>query len=223
MSKLRCYVVEIIKKHMLTCLLLLVAFIWCGYRFYYNRAFPEYTGEYVPYVLGQVIDFTENGNSKNFIKETDGWGNQEQKYRCTVKKDIFTRLYVKNEGQAVKFSVYASGSFPAPDLYQRVIVSINGKNYTHWDVSFKDWYDVIIPASMIQENKLEVRFYVTKPYVIKGDTRELGMIVEKIKLKRVYGQQTRLKLRNWLAKQVKKMSGELSQEELEQFQVPGSN
>ena len=218
MSKVTQFILEVIKKYKKTCLVLLFALIWWGYGFCYNRSFPKDTGDYVPYVLGQIIDFSEKGNSASFVKESDGWGNQEPKYRCTVNKEIFTKLYVKNDEQAVKLSVFASGSFPAPDDHQRVIVSINGTNFTHWDISSKDWYEVIIPASMIQDNKLEIQFSITKPYVIKGDTRKLGMIVEKMKLKKIYGQQTRVQLRNWHVRQINKIAGEPTQEELEQFQ-----
>lgn len=208
MLKVARFVLGLIKKHIKTCVVLLMLSIWFGYRFYYNRAFPYDTGEYVPYVFGQLIDFSEKGNSDSFVKESDGWGNQERKYRCTVSKNVFLRYYVKNDGQAVKLKVRASGSFPYPDDYQRVIIAINGTDYSHWKVSSKDWYEVVIPASMITDNKLEIRFNMTKPYTPKGDTRKLGMIVEKIKLEKIYGQQTRVKLRELFVKLVAKYLGE---------------
>ena len=221
MSKVLQVIWNVIKKYKKTSILLVLLATWWLYGFCYNRSFPKDTGEYIPYVMGKVVDFTAKGDSAMFVKDEDGWGNQEEKYRCTVKKDVFMRYYVKNDGNAVKLMVRASGSFPYPDDHQRVIVSINGTKFTHWDVSAKDWYQVIIPASMIPDNKLEIRFSMTKPYTPKGDTRKLGMIVEKIKLEKIYGQQTRVRLRNWQIRQINKWVGELTEEERAQYTTVG--
>lgn len=220
MSKILLRIWQLIKKYKKTTLLLVVLGVWGGYSFYYNRSFPADTGEYVPYILGQNIKFTAHGNSDTFVKMSDGWGEQESAYRCTVEPDVFMKLYVKNNDQALKLSVMAAGSFPEPYDYQDVTVFVNGTKLKLWKVSANEWYNVIIPASLIADNKIEIRFNIARPFTPVGDTRKLGMIVRKIRLNKVYFQETRVKMRDWLIERIKNNIGELTPEEIQSFQEP---
>jgi hypothetical protein len=206
-----------IKKHKILLLILAGLVVYVLYILSPDKNFPLDTGEYKPYILGQNIHFNTQGNSDLFVSKTNGWGDQEAKYRCTVDPDVYMKLYVNNDDTAIELNVLAAGSFPEPYKSQEVAVFVNGTQIATWDVSFKEWYSATIPASLIQDNKIEIRFNMARPYTPDGDTRKLGMIVSKIKLNKLYFLESKKQLKNWILKQLKNTFGELTLEEKEQM------
>lgn len=177
-----------------------------------DKTFPSDTGEYKPYIMGEQITFSIDGNSDLFVNRNDGWGEQEQIYRCTVSPDVSIKLYINNDEKYVKLKVLAAGSFPEPYKSQEVTVFANNKQIATWDVGLQDWYEATIPASLIPDNKIELRFNMAHPYTPDGDTRKLGMIVSEIKLDTMHLIKTKKNITQWFLRQLTNLFGEPSLE-----------
>ena len=52
------------------------------------------TSVFKPYILGERIDFSEQGNSTEYVKISDGWGGQEPEHRCAVGKNTVMKRRV---------------------------------------------------------------------------------------------------------------------------------
>lgn len=213
-------VLKTIKKHKILLIILALLSLVCVYIYSPDKNFPSDTGEYRPIVLGETIDFTQDGNSDLYVSKNLGWGAQESLYRCTVEPDIYMKLYINNDDQAVELNVLAAGSFPEPHQSQEVKVYANEILVATWIVSEKQWHTTTIPAKLIKDNQLDIHFKITHPFTPDGDIRKLGMIVSEIKLNKIYGLETKKQIKNWLYKHIKKVIGELTPEEKQALTEP---
>lgn len=213
-------ILSTIKKYKILLIILVILSLVCVYIFSPNKNFPSDTGEYRPVILGDTIEFTQDGNSDLYVSKNLGWGNQEPIYRCTVEPDIYMKLYVNNDDQAVKLNVLAAGSFPEPYKSQEVKVYANETLIATWIVSEQQWHTATIPAKLINDHQLDIHFNIAHPFTPDGDTRKLGMIVSEIKLDKIYGLETQKQIKNWLYKHIKKVIGELTPEEKQALTEP---
>ena len=182
----------------LSILVLLV--LGCGAYLIWGR-----TGSYnVPagyalYNIGQIIDFSRDGNSAEFIDKKLGWGGQETKHRCFVGSNAELSLYVPDiTAQQVQLFVHAAGVFKPDTKCQNIDVYVNDTLVEQWCMDSRDIYVATIPANIITSDALNIRFVIESPYVSPIDARPLGAAVREIYLEKKFAQKTRKKISRWV-------------------------
>lgn len=166
---------------------------------YNNYDVTQNNSDLVNYEIGTRIKFNASGNSKNFVKDLDGWGGQEPKYRCTVGSETVVKFNLANtKNFDLELQITAFGVYPPDDIEQKVSVFANGTNVANWSVRRLDTYFAEIPASLTQDGILVIKFVPEKPYTPIGDHRKLGMAVHEMTLTRNLGAQTKRKIGRWL-------------------------
>lgn len=165
-----------------------------------------------PYIIGEKITFDRQGNSDDFVNVSDGWGGQEDEYRCTVGKNTVTRLYIpKSSGKRLRLEVDATGVYnPKTSAYQEVTIFANDKKLGIWKVSGNGLYTIDIPGSIITDNTLTLRFNAADPYTPLSSGRRLGIVVNEMEIKRVYGWRIKQKIGRWIKYDL--MGGGIKQE-----------
>lgn len=156
--------------------------------------------EFKPYKPNTEIYFDKDGNTKQYIETKNGWGGQEPKWRCTVGKESVIKLYIK-DGMDTPLILNVSGFGVYDhknDKYQKITLFANDKEITQWNISGDKKYVANIPASIMKDNYLTLRFVIDKPYVSDVDTRALGMAVKQINLRKDIGNKTKKKIGKWL-------------------------
>lgn len=157
---------------------------------------------FVCYNLGTDISFEQEGNSRDFVKNSDGWGGQESKYRCAVGKNSVINLYIpKGQGKNLQVDIEAFGVFGPNTRYQTVEVYANETNIGKCNMNEKYKYSVVVPSSVMTNDTLTIRFHGLKPYTPKGDTRKISMAVSSIKITKVWGYETSQNIARWLYRQ----------------------
>ena len=158
---------------------------------------------YVVYNSGKVIDFSKDGNSRDFAPVDGAWGGQEPKHRCITAKTAELKLFVPDaDGADMRLSVNAFGVYNPIDPCQYVTVYVNDTNLTKWCMANRDVYTVIIPAKLVKDGALHITFEIANPYVNDVDVRTLGAAVREIRIEKLIGQQTKKKLSLWLQKKI---------------------
>lgn len=152
-------------------------------------------GEFIGYNLGTEITFKDGGNSFSFVKTNEGWSHQEPDYRCTFGDFSLIKLYIPevDEGD-LRLTLSAFGVYDPEDKYQKVDVWANDTKVAEWQVTGLDSYVAVIPARLIKDGKLTLRFDIDKPYIPPVDVRRLGMAVFEIKIERIYAAEVKRKI-----------------------------
>lgn len=184
--------------------------ISCTAWFFYNKNQNWYKGidlgENKPYVLGTEILFENGGNSKDFVYHKDGWGGQEEKFRCTVGKDTIMNLYIKNGASAnLKMVITGFGIFPSKKQHQDIEVYANETKVKDLQVGDKATYVVQIPANVMVDNKLSVRLHIPHPYTPSYSNRKLGMCVSSMTIDADRGIETKRKISRWISGSMNKL------------------
>ena len=158
------------------------------------------TSVFKPYIPNTEIIFNQNGNSDDFITTADGWGGQEPKHRCMIGKQIDLNLYVKDgKNSPLILGVYGFGVFDSTKYTeQEITVFANGTEIEKWPVTRNDEYTASIPAYLMKDDTLKLRFVIREPYTPNGDTRKIGMAVKKITLTKKVAGRTRVKIGKWI-------------------------
>ena len=156
------------------------------------------TSVFKPYIPNTEIIFNQNGNSDDFITTADGWGGQEPKHRCMIGKQIDLNLYVKDgKNSPLILGVYGFGVFnPVKYQYQEITVFANGTEIEKWHVSNRDEYTASIPAYLMKDDTLNLRFVAHEPHL--QHNRQLAMAVQKITLTKKVAGRTRVKIGKWI-------------------------
>lgn len=158
---------------------------------------------YVVYEAGKIIDFSQSGNSRTFAPEDGKWGGQEPKHRCITAKTAELKLFIPGgAGADFRFGIEAAGVFSPEDTCQDITVFANNTQIAKWCMGRRSEYTAIIPASVMKDDHVDIRFEVAKPYVSEVDVRSLGASVRQIYLDRLVGQQTKRKLSLWIQKKM---------------------
>lgn len=154
------------------------------------------------YKIGKKISFSKGGDSKLYTKS--GWSSQENGLTWTDGKDAYVNMFVSNaKGKSLKLVVEGSAIFVPTDKYQNVTVYVNDKELTTWFVSrSSDFHNVVIPAEVVGDGALQIRFHIAKPFSPKPDTRQLGFAVKSIELSSRFGAQTKTKVASWVKNKV---------------------
>lgn len=154
---------------------------------------------YVVYTPGEVIDFSQTGNSLNFAPDDGRWGAQEPKHRCITAKTAELKLFIPDgAGSDFRFGIEASGVYDPEDGCQKITVYANDVQIADWCMGRRSEYTVMIPAKIMQDNHINIRFEVAKPYISDVDVRTLGAAVRQIYLDKLVGQQTKRKISLWI-------------------------
>ncbi len=154
---------------------------------------------YVVYTPGEVIDFSQTGNSLNFAPADGRWGAQELKHRCITAKTAELKLFIPGgAGSDFRFGIEASGVYDPEDGCQKITVYANDVQIADWCMGRRSEYTVMIPAKIMQDNHINIRFEVAKPYISDVDVRTLGAAVRQIYLDKLVGQQTKRKISLWI-------------------------
>lgn len=158
------------------------------------------TNVFKPYIPNTEITFNKEGNSSEYILMQNGWGGQEPKHRCMIGKQIDLNLYVKDgKNSPLILGVYGFGVFDrAKYTEQEITVFANGTQIDKWKVVNKEEYTASIPAYLMKDDTLNLRFVIREPYTPTGDTRKIGMAVQKITLTKKIAGRTRVKIGKWL-------------------------
>ncbi|MBR2412097.1 MAG: hypothetical protein IKB10_00310 [Alphaproteobacteria bacterium] len=154
---------------------------------------------YVVYTPGEVIDFSQTGNSRTFAPADGRWGGQEPKHRCITAKTAELKLFIPGgAGADFRFGIEASGVYDPEDGCQKITVFANDVQIADWCMARRSEYTAMIPANIMQDNHVNIRFEVAKPYVGETDIRTLGAAVRQIYLDKLVGQQTKRKISLWI-------------------------
>lgn len=154
---------------------------------------------YVVYTPGDIIDFSQSGNSRTFAPEDGRWGGQEPKHRCITAKTAELKLFIPGgAGADFRFGVEAAGVYPPEDTCQKIKLYANNTEVADWCMGRRNEYTVIIPGRLVKDNTLNIRFEVAKPYISDVDVRTLGAAVRKIYLDKLVGQRTKRKISLWI-------------------------
>lgn len=153
----------------------------------------------VVYTPGEVIDFSQTGNSRTFAPADGRWGGQEPKHRCITAKTAELKLFIPGgAGADFRFGIEASGVYDPEDGCQKITVFANDVQIADWCMARRSEYTAMIPANIMQDNHVNIRFEVAKPYVGETDIRTLGAAVRQIYLDKLVGQQTKRKISLWI-------------------------
>ena len=195
------------KNKFLKILLVVIGFVLLGGAVFFitnkqtglSNISAEQLGDYRLYELGTEITFNRGGNSLKYMRVKDGWGGQENEYRCTVGNETIMKLYIPDsDGVVLKLQIDAFGVFAEQETSQTVDVYANERKIITWAVSEPSSYLATIPTSAIKDNKLVLKFVPHAPYCPKGDSRDLSMAVKKMKITKPVAGKTRVKLSLWL-------------------------
>ncbi len=162
------------------------------------------TKTFKPYMLGDAIDFSETGNSSDFVKTSDGWGGQEPEHRCAVGNSTVMRLYIPDSvGSDLRLRLDAFGVYP-PDTatYQEFTIFANDVKIGVLRVGHDGPFSIDIPNGIITDNTLTLRFVPAGTYSPPPDTRKLSMAVREIKIDGVLGAQTKRKIGKWIKENI---------------------
>lgn len=200
-----------LKKYKVLLFLLIVACICVGGLFAYKQLYTVSvkkdiastavdTSVFRPYILGKEIDFSETGNSADYVSVKDGWGGQEPAHRCAVGSETIMRLYIPDStGATLRLIVDAFGVFPPKtDKYQEITIFANDIEIGVWHVGFDGPFNIEIPSDIITDNTLTLRFVPAKPYSPPPDVRKLSMAVKTVKIEKIFGAQTKKKIGKWV-------------------------
>ena len=153
-----------------------------------------------PYIPNTEITFDQGGNSSEYILMQNGWGGQEPKHRCMIGNNVELNLYIKNgKNSPLTLGVYGFGVFdPAKYQHQEITVFANGTEIEKWNVKSRDEYTASIPAYLMKDDTLNLRFVIHDPYTPKGDRRKIGMAVKRITITKKIAGRTRVKIGKWV-------------------------
>ncbi len=154
------------------------------------------------YKIGKNISFSKGGNSNLYTES--GWSNQENGLTWTDGQDAYVNMFVNGaKGKSLKLVVEGSAIFAPTDKYQNVTVYVNDKELTTWLVSRSPaFYNVVIPADVVADGALSIRFHIAKPFSPKLDSRHLGFAVKSMELSSRFGAQTKTKVASWVKDKV---------------------
>ena len=154
------------------------------------------------YKIGKNISFSKGGNSNLYTES--GWSNQENGLTWTDGQDAYVNMFVNGaKGKSLKLVVEGSAIFAPTDKYQNVTVYVNDKELTTWLVSRSSvFYNVVIPADVVADGALSIRFHIAKPFSPKLDSRRLGFAVKSMELSSRFGAQTKTKVASWVKDKV---------------------
>lgn len=170
-------------------------------------------GGFACYNIGTNISFDANGNSKNFIKSSDGWGGQEPKHRCAIGNNSVINLYIPNaKDKNLRLDVDAFGVWNPEQKYQKIEVYANDTKLTDWKMNDESTYSVDIPSALMTDNKISIRFHGLNPYTPTGDTRKISMAVLSVKIVKLRGRAEKQKIARWLKQQIEKLFPETEEE-----------
>ena len=131
------------------------------------------------YSYNTKISFAEGGNAVRY--QVFGWSHAEAEGTWTDGKSAKLAFTVPPSTQDVVFKATMSGFTKAPELpSQSVDVFINGQQTTHWEIAVKGLVQLLIPASAVQDGRLELEFKLAKAASpaslgISADQRQLGL------------------------------------------------
>ncbi len=141
----------------------------------------------VPTILtvDQPVDFTKNGNSSDYI--TFGWGLLESNCRWTTRTRAGLNMKIDNKsGNDFIFRLLGSGFLGNGTIDAQVVnVLFNHQTLAQWKVDREQWYEVTIPAQLINDSVNSMIFEISSPMSPAAcgsgnDTRTLGLAVKKI-------------------------------------------
>ena len=147
------------------------------------------------------ITFHDQGNSAQYINSKDGWGEQEEKWRCAIGKNTTISLPINVGNSIVQFSFYGFGVYNPNQTGQKVTLFVNEQRIISWDVNELGWYSTTIPASVVKAGQLNIEFKSEAPYSPTGDIRKLSMAIQKIVIKKPFAWETKNAMANWFKKQ----------------------
>jgi hypothetical protein len=156
------------------------------------------TSVFKPYIPNTEIVLDKDGNSSEYILMQNGWGAQEPTHRCMIGKQIDLNLYIKDgKNSPLILGVYGFGVFnPVKYQYQEITVFANGTEIEKWHVSNRDEYTASIPAYLMKDDTLNLRFVAHEPHL--QHNRQLAMAVQKITLTKKVAGRTRVKIGKWV-------------------------
>ncbi len=191
-------------------LFLIIGIILCAlvgitvHLFQSDNAWPNNksidTNIFKPYIPNTEITFNKDGNNSEYVLIQNGWGGQEPMHRCMIGKQIDLNLYVKDgKNSPLILTVYGFGVFDTKKYtYQEITVFANGIQIDKWHVANKEEYTASIPAYLMKDDTLNLRFVIREPYALNGDTRKIGMAVQKITLTKKIAGRARVKIGKWI-------------------------
>lgn len=161
-----------------------------------NISVPD---DYVVYNLGKTIDFTDDGNSLDFIAVSDAWGGQESTHRCINSSTAHIKLFVPDMGGSdLRFTIDLYGIYAPDEKCQDISVFANNTQIAQWCVPRHDIFSAVIPASILSDGLIDIRLDIAKPYTSNIDFITRGAAVREITLEKIRGNQTKKKISRWV-------------------------
>ncbi|HHT0592177.1 TPA: sulfatase-like hydrolase/transferase [Legionella anisa] len=140
--------------------------------------------KFAEYKLGTPLSFAQEGNVAKFLKQ--GWYGQEKDHRWTEGSKSRLGLYIKQEkSQSLLLRLHAS-AFPTKDRKpQQIKVLVNEHQVASWTMLELDWYEATIPAKIIGNGLLDIKFIIAEPTAPSEiseslDHRKLGIFAQEI-------------------------------------------
>ncbi|HHS8255165.1 TPA: sulfatase-like hydrolase/transferase, partial [Legionella anisa] len=140
--------------------------------------------KFAEYKLGTPLSFAQEGNVAEFLKQ--GWSGQEKDHRWTEGSKSRLGLYIKQEKpQSLSLRLHAS-AFPTKDRKpQQIKVLVNEHQVASWTMLELDWYEATIPAKIIGNGLLDIKFIIAEPTAPSEiseslDHRKLGIFAQEI-------------------------------------------
>ena len=158
---------------------------------------------YKPYVLGKKITFYKGGNSTYFVEPQNGWGVQGDDFTFTTGRNSTIQLFVQNgSNQHLKVSLKAFGLYSENATHQDLEIYANETKVKILELQENDVYIIRIPANVMVSDKLDLRFHVKQPYIMKENGVELGFSIYELKINKDYFRETKRKIANWIKNNV---------------------
>ena len=195
------------RKIIIISAVLLLGICLGGYFIFRPNVVESIPGEigpgYVLYSVGTKITFNRGGNSADYTLRHPGWGGQEPEHRCIVGNVAELKLFVSDaDGRDLRIKVDGFGVFAPDEKCQNITVYANDTLIDKWCMRRPDIYTATIPASVMPNGALHIRFDVEKPYVSEVDVRALGAAVRGVSIHALNGQQTKKQLSRWIQKKI---------------------
>ncbi len=140
------------------------------------------------YKLGSPVKFAGGGTSDRYIAA--GWGLQEARHRWTEGGQAGLRFTPKEKvTKDLAIRLLASAYLAQGRIdHQLIQVVVNGREIAQWAVRGEQWFEAIIPVSLIpQDNIIHIVFRISNPaapadFKESTDQRRLGMMVKELVL-----------------------------------------
>lgn len=150
---------------------------------------------YKPYVLGQKITFYKGGNSTFFVEPQNGWGSPGDDFTFTIGNNSIIQLFVQDgSNQHLKVSLKAFGLYSENSTHQDLEIYANETKVKILELQENDEYTIRIPANVMASNKLDLRFHVKQPYIMKENGVALGFSIYEIKISKDYFRESKIKI-----------------------------